>query len=230
MMKFISRFILTGIIFIVVLVGICLLCTYLALSKAPFSVKVNSISSFSSMLELKSALEKEYKFISSSDSSADRTITFNKAQINSAFDIYLSANQIALMMNKSKEQYNNSLLELRGGSYEDSKFVISLSQKLPFDTPLGNYLNVRLVAQPYIEDNKLKIKIYESKVGNLPIPSLLVAYILKEKNSQINNTKEVRQLVSVMKKITLTDDSVTIVYNPEKLLEIISSYSDKFKF
>lgn len=229
MRKFLFNFILTGIITFTILLGICFFGAYLVLSKAPFQITIKSVPSISSILELKSTIDEEYKFISSGNSSYERKITLTKDQINSAFNLYLSANQIARIMNKSESQ-NRNLLELRGGSYEKGIFTLFFSQKLPFETFLGDYLNIRLEAALSIENNELKIKVADCRVGSLTLPSVLINYILKEKDPRINNLKEVKLLLGSVKRIILQDDSVTIVYNPEKLLKFISAYSGNIKF
>lgn len=208
-------------------IAISIFCLYLAISKEPFQLSINSNSSISSMFELKNTIQTEYEFIFSKTITDNRKVTFSAQEINSAFNLYLRANQLSFLIKQPVSLQNNDL-ELRGGRYENGAFTLLMSQKMPFKTPLGDYLNFYIIAEPSIKDNNLKILIQKCKIGSLPIPSFAINYMLKERNSDINNVKEVKLLVSAVEELVTQVDSVTITYNPKKLSEFISKYSSKF--
>lgn len=224
MLKFVGRCFLLCVASFISLVIVGLFCLYLAISNKPFQLSINSNSS---IFELKNAIETESMFISSKSNATNRKVIFSAQEINSAFNLYLGANQLAFLMQKPELSQNKNL-ELRGGSYEDGAFILLFSQKMSFNTPFGGYLNFYVKAEPSIKYNNLKISVQKCKVGSLPVPSFAINYILKEKNTDINNLKEVKLLISAVEELTVQADSVTVTYNPEKLSELITKYSSKF--
>ena len=228
MLKFLVKFFLVCVVLFVSFIVICAFCLYLAISKEPFPLSLNSNSSIASIIELKNTIETETKFIFLLRSTNDRKVTFSTQEINSAFNLYVGANQFPFLIKKPVSSQKNDL-ELRGGSYENRAFIILLSQKMPFKTPMGDYLNFYVMAEPSIKDNNLKIVVLKCKIGSLPIPNFVVNYILKERNPEINNAKEIKLLVNAVEELDAQTDSVTVTYNPEKLSELISKYSGKFR-
>lgn len=226
MLKFLVKFFLICVTSFIVFVAICIFCLYLAISKEPFSLSLNSNTSISSMIELRNTFESESKFIFSRTKTNERKITFSAQEINSAFNLYFGANQLSFLIKKPVSSHKNDL-ELRGGSYENGAFILLLSQKMPFDTPLGSYMNFYVMAEPSIKDRNLEIAVRKVKIGSLPVPSFAVNFLLKEKNSDLNNLEEVKLLVNAVEELTTQTDSVSVTYNPEKLSELISKYSGK---
>jgi uncharacterized protein YpmS len=199
----------------------------MAISKEPFEIKLNTGVSISSMSKLKETLGKESKYLFSEKSSRDRKIIFTSEEINTAFNIYLSAYQLNSMFGKKKSE---NKAELRGGMFKKGKLVLYLSQKFPFENPMGRYLNIRIELIPLIKDNKLKLEVISLAVGSVPIPAFAIDYILKNKEPSINNMKEVRLLLSAVKSFEVNEDTVTIIYNPAKLALLASEFSGKYDF
>lgn len=228
MLKFLVKFFLVCAVSFISFIAICVFCLYLAISREPFPLSLNSNSSIASIIGLKNSIETETKFIFLLKSKEEREVAFSSQEINSAFNLYVGANQLPFLIKKPVSSQKNDL-ELRGGSYENGAFILLLSKKMSFKTPLGDYLNFYVMAEPSIKDNNLKIVVHKCKIGSLPIPSFVVNYILKERNPEINNTKEVKLLVNAVEELDAQTDSVTIIYNPEKLSEVISKYTSKFR-
>ncbi len=224
MFKFPVRFFLICLMIFVVFIALCLGCLYLAFSSEPFRMSLNTNASIASTFELKKTLEEESKFIFSGSSEGKREVTFSEQEINSAFNLYVGANQLACFLKKPKPLQKSSL-EFRGGSYGNGAFILLISQKLSLETPFGNYLNYYLAVKPSVKNNEFSIVVQKCKVGSITIPSFVINYLFNERKSELNKTKEIKLFVSAVEELRTQTNSVTIIYDPKKLSEFISKYS-----
>ncbi|HBM16197.1 MAG TPA: hypothetical protein DD381_07655 [Lentisphaeria bacterium] len=225
-MRFLFRLFIWSLLSFILIIALCALIVYLTLSSSPFPVTLND-TSVSAMLNLKENMDNETKSINSTNTDKERKIIFSTQDINSAFNIYLSASQINSFLGH-RNSFPEDSIQLKGGRFDDGKFIISLTKKLSFSTPFGKYLNIRFEAVPSIKDNYPDIKISSLNFGSVSVPAFVIDYILNKE--KINDIQEVKLLLSAIKKLEVHKDSVTLIYNPNKLSDLTASLSGHMDF
>jgi len=214
--------------------AICVICffliigaAYLMFSEGPNqeapSFDFNTIKAVST---LNSKLNMESGFLLSSNSSS-RSIILTKDELNAAFMLYKGGNVLTSFFNVNMEKQYDSL-KFNSGSFNNGEFSLFLTRKIPYKIPFGSYLNFIIKVVPEIKGKKLFVKINSFKIGRLEIPASVLNFIIKVESNEINNLDEVKILVNAIKELKTQNDSISIVYHPDKLSELLSNHLVNF--
>lgn len=224
MLKLLKRLLFLTAAILVICLALLMGAAYLAFSEVPTQeVPSFDFSTMRAVSALNSKFSTESGFLLSGTAvSSSRIVTLTKDELNTAFMLYTGGDIIASFFNANREKHHDGL-KFNFGSFNNGEFTLSLTQKIPYKLPFGTYLNFSIKAVPEIKDKRLFVDINSFKVGRLKIPALILNFIIKAENNEINSLDEVKVLVNAIKELKTQNDGISIVYYPDKLSEFLSS-------
>lgn len=236
MFKILSKLLCLCVITFVICLALIVGVAYFALSGVPYTnqdVSVyQNIGATQAVSSLKAKINVESSFFLFGKTE-QRKLFLSKDELNTAFMFYTGKNVISSLFGSNAEKQYDTL-HLNSGSFNSGIFTLSLTQKIPYRTPFGSYLNFMIKAVPEIKNSKLSIGICSFELGKLKVPAPFLNFILKMEGNRINDLKEIKKLVNAIKELKTSKDGVSIVYYPDRLSQYLfsdilgSSYSNNF--
>lgn len=161
----------------------------------------------------------------------DQTIILTKGEVNAILDTYAVAGRAFLIMRFP----DTTISDVR---FEDGVLYADASQKAPFSTPFGQYLNMKLAIIPRVEDNHLYLDVKSLKVGSMELSGDWVQDYIDKELRKTEQTEDGKMALNALKGLKLSPNDVEITFSPvgvatmqaAQLMKLLSSGSEDGEF
>jgi len=164
-------------------------------------------------------------FNNNTGSTEDQTLEFTKAEINALLDSSTQISRIYL----AKKIPDIKICDV---SFEKGALYANISQKIPFSTPFGRYMNIKIQLIPRIKNKHLYVKIRSLSLGTMQLSGMFVQEYIDTKLIEFETSKHHKMLIKTLKSLQLDENKIIITFNPQQIQillmhQALQIFSDK---
>jgi hypothetical protein len=115
--------------------------------------------------------------------------------------------------------------DLKDVMFNDGAFTVMISKKIWISSPFGQYLNIKVVFVPGIQNRHFYVVPRNMNIGSLGLPESLVQGRISKELSMVEQTETGQAVLGIISELKLEKGRLTITYSPKKLVSYINENS-----
>lgn len=137
----------------------------------------------------------------------DKTVALSKKEVNAILDsITVGAREYLKV--KSPDTTISDVY------FKNGALHAKVSQKNVFPTPFGNYMNMRLILIPRIEDGHLYMDVKKLSTGTIDVSGEWIQEYIDNDLKHFETTDNGKVVVKMLKGLQLGEDNIKVTFNP----------------